>query len=109
MPHLTHGRRLGFGQDGCGRGDVVVAQTNFADGVGECQEVIPRSFGTLGRTIQRQPDHFPAARHTRAGGMLGAQVEGPGDTDARQGAENGRGIRIHVGQRCHGGEDAGCP
>lgn len=111
MPHLAHGGRLwfGFGQRRSDRGDVVVAQANLADRVCKGQEVITGGIDALGWTIQWQSDDFPTARDAGACRVLGAQVEGPGDANARQRAEDGSGIGIHVGQRCHSREDAGRP
>ena len=70
--------------------------TGFTDRIGESEQVVGGRlrFGVLGR----ESDHLPATGGGEAGGVLTTQVVGVRLGVRRQGAQNGRAVRVDVRQ-----------
>src|SRR5882757_2462945 len=76
----------------------------LADGVGQRFQVV--AAGPYRAVVRRQPYDLPAARRGQPLGMLGAKVVAMGLGVGREGAENGRGVRVDVRQCRDGGTAA---
>src|SRR5690606_305532 len=84
VSRLLHGGGFGArGRDGDGA-DVVVAQPDLPDRVGEREEVVGVGDGLSRRVLHGQPDDLPATGHAGALRVDAAQVEGSGDVDTGQ-------------------------
>ena len=87
-----------------GRPRAFLGAGGFADGVGECFEVVAGGPGGAG--VDGEPDDLPAAGGGEALGVLGAQVVAVRFRVGGERSEDRGGVRVDVRQRRDGGTTA---